>query len=176
MTSCLPVCLAVILLWRKNISRENIRQCFIFSVAARSCSQSSYLLSFKPIDIFAKNQQLTFLTHPVCLCRCAVRIQWMSGWMNNERERDAMWWCGHSERQWFNGATMRCARDRTCLNYTQLVWANSRRVGCATKRCAPLLYSQVRADSRHYASSCAIPLCLQCFDAVGWVTGRASRL
>jgi len=33
------------------------------SVAVRICSRSSYLLSF--IDIFAYNQQLTFLTHPV---------------------------------------------------------------------------------------------------------------
>jgi len=36
--------------------RENIRQCFIFSVAVRICSRSSYLLSV--IDIFAENEHL----------------------------------------------------------------------------------------------------------------------
>ena len=35
----------------RNISRENIKQYFIFSVAVRICSHSSYLLSF--IDTFA---------------------------------------------------------------------------------------------------------------------------
>jgi len=80
MTSCLRklvrVCLAVISLTafshrifkhktivRYNVSRENIRQCSVFSVDVRICSHSSYLPSF--IDIFAENQRLTFLTHPV---------------------------------------------------------------------------------------------------------------
>ena len=68
MTSCLHklvrVCLAVISLTAfshrifkhkttvtYNISRENIRQYFVFSAAVFICSRSSYLLSF--IDIFA---------------------------------------------------------------------------------------------------------------------------
>ena len=41
-----------------------IRQYFIFSVAVRICSHSSYLLSF--IDIFAKINRILFFTHPVC--------------------------------------------------------------------------------------------------------------
>jgi len=43
---------------KQNTSCENIRQCFIFSVAARICSRSFCLLNF--IDIFAYNQQITF--------------------------------------------------------------------------------------------------------------------
>jgi len=63
-TKLVRVCLAIILLTAlgdkvfkhkttvtQNISRENITQCFIFSVAVRICSCSSYLLSF--IVIFA---------------------------------------------------------------------------------------------------------------------------
>jgi len=45
------------------ISHVHIRQCFIFSVAVCIGSHSSHLLSF--IDVFAQNQQLTFLTHSV---------------------------------------------------------------------------------------------------------------
>jgi len=80
MTSCLRklvrVCLAAVSLTAfsdrtikhktivaQNISRENIRQRFIFSSAVRVCLHSSCVLSF--INIFAQNRQLTFLTHPI---------------------------------------------------------------------------------------------------------------
>ena len=56
----------------ENISRENIRQCFVFSVAVRNCSRFSYLLGF--VDIFASNQQLTFLTQPVATLPCNVSL------------------------------------------------------------------------------------------------------
>jgi len=51
--------------------RVNIRQCFIFFVAVRSCSRSSYLLSF--IDIFAINSLLFWPTLYTCRPTCWVR-------------------------------------------------------------------------------------------------------
>ena len=44
----------------------------VSSPAVRICSRSSYLLTF--VDIFAYNQQLTFLTHPVC--KTTRRVMW----------------------------------------------------------------------------------------------------
>jgi len=48
----------------KNISRENIRQCFIFSVVIRICSRSSYLLSFR----WHPHKINSLLFEPPCRC------------------------------------------------------------------------------------------------------------
>jgi len=55
-------------LWQ-NILRENIRQCFIFSIDVRVCSHSSYLLSFT-LTYSHKINSLLFLTHPVYCLAC----------------------------------------------------------------------------------------------------------
>jgi len=60
--SCLPIAVISLIAFShrtfehktivtQNISRENIRQYFFFSVAVLDCSHSSYLLGF--IDMFA---------------------------------------------------------------------------------------------------------------------------
>ena len=52
-------------LWSKICHVKISDNCFIFSSADRICSCSSYFLSF--IEVFAENQPLTFLSHPVCI-------------------------------------------------------------------------------------------------------------
>ncbi len=37
----------------------------------------------------------------------------------------------------------RCARSRTCGHYTQVVWSESRKVGCATHHCRKLKFGHV---------------------------------
>jgi hypothetical protein len=39
------------------------------------------------------------------------------------------------ERQDWDAATKRCRADRTCAHYTQLVWRETREVGCASRPC-----------------------------------------
>lgn len=39
------------------------------------------------------------------------------------------------ERALWNPKTQRCARPDACLHYTQVVWRETRELGCATRRC-----------------------------------------
>ena len=59
-------------LWRKKYFTWKCPTLFVSSAAVRICSRSSYLLTF--VDTFAYNQQLTFLTHPVC--KTTRRVMW----------------------------------------------------------------------------------------------------
>ncbi|HYC53422.1 MAG TPA: CAP domain-containing protein [Candidatus Binatia bacterium] len=47
-------------------------------------------------------------------------------------------WAG--EGQWYIYATNTCVPTQQCGHYTQLVWQNSKEVGCAKSRCPDLLY------------------------------------
>lgn len=40
-----------------------------------------------------------------------------------------------SEKQWYNYASNTCAAGRVCGHYTQVVWRNSVRIGCARVKC-----------------------------------------
>ncbi|XP_051147229.1 pathogenesis-related leaf protein 4-like [Andrographis paniculata] len=41
-----------------------------------------------------------------------------------------------SEKQYYNYGSNSCAPGRVCGHYTQVVWRNSNRLGCARARCA----------------------------------------
>lgn len=42
-------------------------------------------------------------------------------------------WAG--ERKFYDYASNRCAAGEQCGHYTQIIWADSKRVGCASARC-----------------------------------------
>lgn len=41
-----------------------------------------------------------------------------------------------SERRWYQHRTNTCSKGKECGHYTQIVWNNTRRVGCAMVRCS----------------------------------------
>ncbi|KMZ73838.1 Cysteine-rich secretory protein [Zostera marina] len=40
-----------------------------------------------------------------------------------------------SEKQWYNYASNSCASGKVCGHYTQVVWRNSNKLGCARVKC-----------------------------------------
>lgn len=52
------------------------------------------------------------------------------------------WWA--KEEQWYDYLSNKCAPGKACGHYTQIVWRNSRELGCAEAKCADGKYKNRR--------------------------------
>ncbi|KAJ4823769.1 Cuticle-degrading protease [Turnera subulata] len=59
-------------------------------------------------------------------------IFWGSGSAWTPAQAVAAWL---AERRWYNYRSNSCSGDRDCGHYTQIVWRNTRRIGCARVVC-----------------------------------------
>jgi len=92
---------------------------------------------------------------------------------NNLAPRITKW---YSEKAHYNFDTRTCARGKKCGHYTQVVWATSRKVGCAFRRCPDkvvMICNYWPAGNfkrrRPYIKG---PACSKCANGAGWCMNK----
>ena len=58
--------------------------------------------------------------------------QWWGGTIKNGRDAVAIWM---SEEKYYDYSTNTCEANKQCGHYTQIVWRDTREVGCSTYQC-----------------------------------------
>ena len=91
----------------------------------------------------------------------------------------------YNEKPNYKGVELECVPGEKCLHYTQVVWANSRSIGCALHRCSPHsnlvcnywptgnTKSYEKDDKRYPAIVYKRgPACSKCSNGAGWCKNR----
>ena len=87
----------------------------------------------------------------------------------NAKEGIEVW---YEEKKYYDYDTLQCTKGQMCGHYTQVVWANSEKVGCASHRCPSFTYLVCNyLPAGNYDGEKPFkkgPRCSKCDSGAGW--------